>query len=49
MRPTWRQFEVSVIAGANAQSVLDAHRAAKHPDGKATVNSLIEILDDRKW
>jgi hypothetical protein len=42
------QVALMIKAISNAQSVLAAHLAAEHPDPKATVNSLIGILDDRK-
>ena len=42
------QVALMIKAISNAHSVLDAHLAAEHPDAKATVDSLIGILDDRK-
>jgi hypothetical protein len=42
------QVALMIKAISDAQSILAAHLAAEHPDAKATVNSLLAILDDRK-
>jgi hypothetical protein len=42
------QVALMIKAIGDARSVLAAHVAAEHPDDKATVNSLLGILDDRK-
>jgi hypothetical protein len=42
------QVVLMVKAISDARSVLADHLAAEHPDAKATINSLLGILDDRK-